>query len=136
MIDTKTKSRSGLEDRIIKHINQNTNQLKKVGVEVDYECEKIKYTQVLNRTYNPDFTLYTNDGEEIHFEAKGYWRPADRQKHKAIKLCNNDLNIVFIFENPKNKISKKSKTTYADYCDKNGYKWVSEKEFNILDYMS
>jgi len=136
MIDNKRKTHSGLEDRIIEHINENNEKLKEQGIEVDYECEKIKYTQVLNRKYTPDFTLYLKNGEEIHFETKGYWRTSDRMKHKAIKLCNKDINIVFVFQNPNNKISKKSKTTYADYCDKLGYKWVSEKDFNILDYIS
>lgn len=33
--------------------------------------------------------------------------------------------MYFLFERPFNTLSKASKTTYADWCDKNGYEWTT-----------
>ena len=32
-----------------------------------------------------------------------------------------------VFQNPKAKISKGSKTTYASYCDKHGIQWAEKQ---------
>lgn len=36
------------------------------------------------------------------------------------------MDIRFVFQNPKNKLYKRSKTTYADWCDKHGFKWATK----------
>ena len=33
-----------------------------------------------------------------------------------------------VFQNPNIKINKGSKTSYADYCDKNNIKWMNYKD--------
>ena len=43
-----------------------------------------------------------------------------------IKKSYPHLDIRFVFQNPKNKLYKGSKTTYADWCDKNGYKYATK----------
>jgi hypothetical protein len=48
---------------------------------------------------------------------------ADRKKHLLVKEQNPNMDIRFVFSNSKNKITKKSKTTYGDWCEKNGYKY-------------
>ena len=56
---------------------------------------------------------------------EGYWDAKDRQKIKAVKEQNPDIDLRMIFQAPYNKISKKSKTTYAKYCERLGIPWSS-----------
>lgn len=51
---------------------------------------------------------------------------ADRKKHLIIKNTYPHLDIRFVFQNPKNKLYKGSKTTYEDWCNKNGYKFATK----------
>lgn len=62
----------------------------------------------------------------IIIEAKGLFEVKDRQKHLLIKKQYPHLDIRFVFSNPKNKLYKGSKTTYADWCDQNGFKYAAK----------
>ena len=92
--------------------------MRKHKIKVEYETFKIKY-EVPSRvaTYTPDFKLPNG----IIIETKGRFVAADRKKHLFIKLQHPDLDIRFVFTNSKNRISKKSSTTYAMWCEKNGF---------------
>lgn len=72
-------------------------------------------------TYNPDFTL----GPGVYLECKGRFTGVDRAKHLLIKKQHPEIVVYFLFERPFNTLSKASKTTYADWCDKNGYEWTT-----------
>lgn len=72
--------------------------------------------------YTPDFQLANG----ILIEAKGLFDVDDRRKHLLIKKQYPHLDIRFVFQNPKNKIYKGSKTTYADWCDKYGFKYATK----------
>lgn len=63
----------------------------------------------------------------IIIEAKGVLYSEDRQKHLLIKKQYPDLDIRFVFQNPKNKLYKGSKTTYADWAEKNGFKYSTRQ---------
>lgn len=103
--------RSGLEEQIAK-------QLQQAGLQVDYESEKIAYVKpARNAKYTPDFILPNG----IVIESKGRFVVEDRQKHLIIKEQYPDLDIRFVFSNSRNRISKNSKTTYAAWCEKNGF---------------
>ena len=94
--------------------------LKQVGIDGEYEKNKIKYTvPASEHTYTPDFRLPNG----IYVETKGRFVTEDRKKHLLIKAQYPNLDIRFVFQNSKNKIRKGSKTTYADWCDKYGYKY-------------
>lgn len=109
-----TPYRSGLEDKI-------ADQLKKAGVKATYEKHHIAFTKPATKhKYTPDFILPNG----IIVEAKGLFEVADRKKHLLIKEQYPDLEIRFVFSNPRNKIYKGSKTSYADWCEKNGYKYA------------
>lgn len=109
--------RSGLEEFI-------DNTLKSVGVDGEYEQHKIAYTKpATQHKYTPDFRLPNG----IYIETKGRFVTADRKKHLLIKDQHPDLDIRFVFQNANNKISKNSKTTYADWCIKYGFLFA-EKE--------
>jgi hypothetical protein len=108
--------RSGLEER-------NAKRLEDLGVPFEYEKLKIHYTKpITHHTYTPDFVLPNG----IIVETKGRFTPADRKKHILVKTQCPHLDIRFVFTNPKAKIRKGSKTTYAVWCTKQGFKYAKE----------
>lgn len=105
--------RSGLEEKI-------AADLSKKGVPSTYESHFLEYvvpTRVSK--YTPDFILPNG----IVIESKGLFETKDRQKHILIKKQHPDLDIRFVFSNPRQRISKKSKTTYAMWCEKHGFQF-------------
>lgn len=86
------------------------------------DIDAIPYTQSKDRKYHPDFRLENG----IIIEAKGWFKSADRQKHLCIKYQHPDLDIRFVFSNSRNKIGKKSHTTYAMWCENNGFKFADK----------
>ena len=113
--------RSGLEER-------NAAELTAVGVDYAYEQSKIEYTKPSRVSkYTPDFVINTRpDGTprpsgSLIIETKGRFLTADRQKHLLVKRQYPHLDIRFVFNNPRAKISKTSKTTYAMWCEKHGF---------------
>ena len=108
--------KSGLEQNI-------SQQIESKGIKVEYETEKVPYIiPASNHTYSPDFKLPNG----IRVETKGRFVAADRKKHLLVKEQNPNMDIRFVFSNSKNKITKKSKTTYGDWCEKNGYKYADK----------
>ena len=112
------KFRSNLEKNI-------ANLLEGLGVSYQYESEKLSYTIEHNNT--PDFVL----PNYVYLEAKGYWDAADRRKLLAVKRDNPDIDLRMVFQSPYNTISKKSKTTYAKWCDKHDIPWTAYHEIPI-----
>lgn len=106
------KFRSGLEEKV-------ADLLGELGVKYDYESTKVPY--VIQHTYTPDFVLPNG----VYLECKGYWDADDRRKIKAVKTLNPDLDLRMVFQAPYNTISKKSKTTYAQYCERLNIPWTS-----------
>jgi hypothetical protein len=82
-----------------------------------YETEKFKYDVNEVRTYTPDFLLPNG----IVIESKGRFVAADRKKHLLIQEQYIFLDIRFVFSNSKAKLTKGSKTTYGDWCNKHGF---------------
>jgi hypothetical protein len=109
------KFRSGLEKQI-------GDLLTELGISYEYESTKISYT--IPHNYTPDFVLPNH----VILEAKGYWDAADRRKMKTVKEQNPDLDIRMVFQSPYNKISKKSKTTYAQWCERHDIPWTTWQE--------
>lgn len=109
--------RSGLEEKI-------AAQLGALGVPVRYEEETIEYLKPAKRSkYTPDFVLPNG----IIVETKGRFVTADRQKHVLIKEQHPEIDIRFVFSNSRNRISKTSKTTYAMWCEKNGFLFADKE---------
>jgi hypothetical protein len=93
--------------------------LSNLGVSYEYESTKVPYEIQFN--YTPDFLLPNG----VYLETKGYWDADDRRKVLAVKRCNPELDIRMVFQSPFNTISKKSKTTYAKWCEKHDIPWCS-----------
>ena len=112
--------RSGLEERVSK-------ELQDAGIDGEYEQHKITFQQPSkDRKYTPDFWLKGPKGTII-IETKGRFVVADRQKHIYIRDSNPELDIRFVFMNHKAKIRKGSKTTYGDWCNKQGFLYSETK---------
>jgi hypothetical protein len=108
--------RSGLEE-------DNAAHLAKHGVPVVFEQHSIEYTVPARiAKYTPDFHLHGN----VFVETKGYFSPEDRKKHVHFKDSNPEVEIRFVFSRSSNKLSKTSKTTYASWCDKHGFKYADK----------
>ena len=108
--------RSGLEKEI-------ATQLKNNKTEYSYEPAWGKISYIIpakNCKYLPDFYITTKSGKQIIIEAKGIWVFTDRLKHYLIRKMHPKLDIRFVFSNPKSKIRKGSKTTYAHICEGKG----------------
>lgn len=88
-----------------------------------YEDSYLTYTIPESKhTYTPDFRLANG----IIIEAKGLFEADDRRKHLLIKQQYPHLDIRFVFQNPKNKTYKGSKTSYADWCEKYGFQYATK----------
>ena len=132
--------RSSLEDKV-------AEQLDEAGVDYGYESITLSFVQPEKaRRYTPDFILRPKadarlrrrvgkgqggrdrNGKDnrIYIEVKGKFDSADRQKMKLVKQQYPDLDIRFVFGRAHNKISKRSKTTYAMWADRNGFPWADK----------
>ena len=112
------KFRSKLEERV-------ATLLEQLGVSYEYETEKLSYT--IEHNYTPDFVL----PNYVYLETKGYWDAADRRKVLAVKRDNPDVDLRMVFQSPYNTISKKSKTTYAKWCEKHNIPWTAYHEIPL-----
>lgn len=104
--------RSGLEEKVSK-------QLDSLGVPYQYEKLKLAYHQAEDHKYCPDFELSNG----ILVETKGRFVASDRKKHLLVKAQHPKRDIRFVFQNSATKINKGSKTSYADWCTKHGFKY-------------
>ena len=102
--------RSGLEANV-------AEQLAEAGIDFEYETQKISYC--IDAKYIPDFIL----PNRIIVECKGRFTSEDRRKMRLVKEQNPELDIRFVFTRSSSKINKGSKTTYADWCSRYGFKY-------------
>ena len=109
--------RSGLEERIIK-------QLEEYDIKPNYESIKLDYIIPESKhVYTPDFPVC----KSIVIETKGRWVLEDRQKMLLIIEQHPEIEFRMLFYNSKLKIKKGSKTSYADWCDKHNIKWADKE---------
>lgn len=90
---------------------------------ISYHKTKYKYVvPESEHVYTPDW--YKNN---IVWEVKGIYKFGltleERKKYLYIKSQHPDIDLRFIFTHPHFPINKNSKTTYAMWADKNGFKW-------------
>lgn len=107
--------RSGLEEKV-------AAQLESVGIDPKFETLKLPFEEHKKRTYTPDFPV----SNSIIIETKGRFQTADRMKMLEVQRQYPDIDFRFVFTNSKAKISKTSVTTYARWCEKNGFKYADK----------
>ena len=106
--------------------------LKKHIPRVKYEPDAIPYKQpAKERKYTPDFKVANG----VYIEAKGKLDLATRQKMVWFKDMHPRITIIFLFMNPDNKITKRSKTTYGMWATKEGFLWLDFRKDWIKQYM-
>lgn len=118
--------RSGLEGLVGEQILRETGSFPRYEHKEDvvvYEVPTSKHK------YTPDFKLPNG----IVIETKGRFTTKDRKKHLLIKQQYPHLDIRFVFSNSKTKLGKQSPTTYAVWCEKNGFqfadRWIPSSWF-------
>ena len=93
-----------------------------LGTEWLYEPFKVHYET--KHTYTPDFVHTIDDYYEVLVEVKGYFRPGDTQKYKAIRdSLDGSQELVFFLSSPSKKVRKGAMLSMAQWCDKEGLKW-------------
>lgn len=108
--------RSGLEESIKEQTNQ-------AGIDVAYEPFKIPWVlPEQKKKYTPDFVLPNG----IVIESKGVFTVDDRKKHLFLQAQYPDLDLRFVFSRSKSKLRKGAKSTYADWCEKHGFKYADK----------
>jgi hypothetical protein len=94
-----------------------------------YEGDRITY--VTTSTYTPDFVFTNPYGEIIFVECKGYFRPGDTKKYRAIAeeiLDIGSVDFVFLLQCPSKPVRKGAKLTMGEWCDKYGIRWFQTPE--------
>lgn len=108
--------RSGLEEK-------NAAYLEAKNIAAIYEGFTIKYeVPASDHVFHPDFVLPNG----IVVETKGIFDVADRRKHTLIREQHPELDVRFVFSNSKAKLYKGSPTSYAAWCEKNGFKFADK----------
>lgn len=113
--------------------------LKESGIAFDYElhsfrwveklpngyCAKCGHTEVVaDRTYTPDFWLFDEGGKlACIVEAKGIFTAKDRKIAQAMRETYPGTKFRYLFYRD-NKLSRKSKTRYSDWCTRRKLDWA------------
>lgn len=103
-----------------------------IKVPFSFEPHYIEYTWLEYKKYLPDFLLPNG----IFLEVKGRFKLEDRKKHLFIKEMYPDLDIRFVFDNPNGKLNKGGKSSYADWCTKNGFLFCKNSDHDIIEAWS
>lgn len=122
------KFKSKFEKRVANKFNESS-------IDWEYEKEKLPFVQPEeNRRYTVDFTL--KEFPNVILELKGRFTAQDRKKMMLIKEQYPKKKIIMLFQRAANTLTKSSKTTYAEWCDKHGLAWIDEKEFTACPFNS
>ncbi len=114
-----TKYKSGLELKFATHLKSN-------NIPVRYELDRLPY--IKHHTYTPDFKI----SDQIYIETKGLFSGSDRTKMLLTRQQHPGVHFILVFQEPNKYLSKKSTTTYADWCDKNGFLWTKIGDMSKL----
>lgn len=101
-----------------------------------YEPFQVPYE--IPRKYTPDFVYEDSRGRGYLIECKGYFRAGDTQKYKAIsKSLPWTQELIFVLMKPNQKVSKSTKLTMAEWCDKHDILWYTIDTLKeLVDYVS
>ena len=92
-----------------------------------YEAYKILY--FVEHNYTPDFSI-----GDIMVEAKGWFRPGDQKKYKAIRdSLESPEELVFFLQSPNKKVRKGANLTMSGWCEKEGIRWFACTE-GLINY--
>ena len=113
----KKRQRGEFKGKLEEQINQS---LLDQGLEISYEKERFDY--YLKRWYTPDF-LVKGHAFDFWIEVKGYWPSSRRNQFLCVLRNHPTLNIFVALQSPHQRLSKQSKTTYCQWCERFGVAW-------------
>ena len=87
------------------------------GKKVQYEADRIKF--IKESHYVPDWKIRKN----VYIETKGYMAPSNRTGLLTFREQHPHITILLCFQNSKNRLNSRSKITYAEWAEKNNFKW-------------
>jgi len=87
------------------------------GLKAEYEATTFAY--VRKGHYTPDWKIAT----DVYVETKGYLSPSNRSNLISFREQHPNVQILLAFQNADNKLNAKSKTTYSEWAEKNGFRW-------------
>lgn len=98
----------------------------------DYEPKDATIEYTKTATYHPDFVPKSRSG--IVFECKGRFRTTyEAAKYIAVRDCNPDIQIIFIFMNPtcpmpgaRKRKKCGTKQSHVEWAEKNGFEWCTK----------
>jgi hypothetical protein len=95
------------------------------GINYAYESIKVFFTPPpKKRSKLWDWEITTDTGKQIIVEGKGWWESKVRLAETEAIKQNPQHDVRYLFQRASTKISKKSKTSYGDWCDKHGIQWA------------
>ena len=103
--------------------------LESIRVPFSFEPHYIEYTWLEYKKYLPDFLLPNG----IYLEVKGRFKLEDRKKHLFVREHHPDLDIRFVFDYPNGKLNKGAKSSYADWCIKNGFLFCKNSDHRVIE---
>ena len=125
MIKSKKKGRksnvqfkSGLERRF-------AELLLKHGVKAEYESKRFEFVRMAH--YTPDWRV----NDSLFIETKGYFSPRNRGDLLSFREQHPNVEIFLVFAEPRNRLTSKSRTTYAEWADRHNFRWSSINKFPI-----
>ena len=80
-----------------------------------------KMPYIVSHNYTPDYVF---EPIKLIIETKGYFKPSDRKKMKAVKETHPNWRYILVFQNADNKLTG-SQTRYWQWAEKNGFEWSS-----------
>lgn len=89
----------------------------KRGLKAEYEATTFAY--VRKGHYTPDWKI----ARDVYVETKGYLSPSNRSNLISFREQHPTIQILLAFQNANNKLNARSKTTYSEWAEKNGFKW-------------
>ena len=113
-VKAETGFRSGLEVVIVESLDSQNCPYLYEAVQIPYDNPSI---------YLPDFVL---EAQAIVVEGKGEFKTEDRRKILLVKRQYPDLDLRIVFSHSATRIGKRSKTTYAMWCEKQGIPYADK----------
>lgn len=85
---------------------------------------KPAFVYTLSKRYTADFRI-----GDLYIETKGWFRPEDRTKMKAVKKAYPDLDIRIVFQNANSRLNSKlpRSQTNAQWAERNGFPWAHKE---------
>ena len=95
----------------------------KNGVQAKYEARRFEFVRLAH--YLPDWEV----NPTLYIETKGYFSPRNRADLLSFREQHPGVEIFLVFSQPRNRLTAKSKTTYAEWCERHKFRYSHIRDF-------